>query len=395
MPAPRVFLAAGAVAAVLLLLRALLLPGEAEDPRADDGREARPRAASAASMPAPRVSLAAGAVAAALLLLWALLLPGEAGSAAAGWLTGLVFWLGLALGALVLLAVHALTGGGWGERLRPVLVPAIAALPVFLLLALPLLPALRPLYPWAAMPDVVEKQDLLHAWLNGPGFALRGAAALAGWAGLGWLLLRLPPGGAREVVAGLALVFHLAATTVIGFDWLQSLALPFYSTVFGMSWLLLQVLTALAWAALFHPVDRGTSQDLAGLLLAAALASLYLGFVQYLVIWYGDQPPKVGWYLPRLAPAWVWLAALSVFCAGLLPVAALLLGRVRRSPAALARLAPVILFGIFAHWAWVVVPGRGAATLVASVLGLVAVGGLWLGLAAALVARPRPVEALP
>jgi hypothetical protein len=333
------------------------------------------------STPLPRAAALAGGGAALLLLGWALLLPGGGRDAAAGWLVGLVFWLGIGLGALVLLALHALTGGRWGEALRPVLAPAAAALPFFLLLALPLLPALRALYPWAAAPDAVAPPDLRHLYLNIPGFVLRAAVALAGWSLAGRLLLRLRPGGAREATAALALVFHLGATTLLGFDWLQSLALPFTSTAFGLAWLLLQVLAALAWAGLFRSASGAANADLAGLLLAAVLASLYLGFVQYLVIWYGDLPAKAAWYLPRQGPGWAGPAVLSVLLAGVVPAAALLSARVRGNPAALAVLGAGILAGLSAHWVWVVAPAVGAGAAAAAVLGLLAVGGLWLGLA--------------
>ncbi|MDT8263615.1 hypothetical protein RQ832_10185, partial [Roseomonas sp. DSM 102946] len=93
----------------------------------------------------------AGLVAALLLLGWGLLL--SPGLAAVGWLAGLLFWLGISLGAFVLLAVHALTGGHWGAALDGALVPAVAALPLFLLLALPLAFAMPALFPWVADPS--------------------------------------------------------------------------------------------------------------------------------------------------------------------------------------------------------------------------------------------------
>ena len=345
-------------------------------------------------MPPPRVAGLCGAFAALLLLGWALLLPGGARDAAAGWLAGLVFWLGLSLGALVLLALHALTGGRWGEALRPVLAPAVAGLPFLVPLALPLLVGAGALYPWASGPDAVPA-DLAHFYLNRSGFALRGLLALGGWALAGGLLLRLRPGGAREAAAALVLVFHLAATTVLGFDWMQSLQGAFSSTAFGMHWLLLQVLAALAWACLRQPALGQARADIAGLLMVACLGALYLGFVQFLVFWYGNLPAKVAWYLPRQEPGWVWLGGLSLLLAGLLPALALLSGWVRRSPAALAFLGGCILAGIAAHWVWTLAPAIGRAAALAAMPGLLAVGGLWFGAAFLLPARYRPAAVPP
>ena len=54
------------------------------------------------------------------LLLWVVYAPSPA--VAAGWLIGCLFWLSIAVGALVLIAVHALTGGRgrrWRRRQPP------------------------------------------------------------------------------------------------------------------------------------------------------------------------------------------------------------------------------------------------------------------------------------
>ena len=114
----------------------------------------------------------ASLVAALLLLGWGLLL--SPGLAAVGWLAGLLFWLGISLGAFVLLAVHALTGGHWGAALDGALVPAVAALPLFLLLALPLAFAMPALFPWVADPSRVLHADVAALYLNPPGALLRG-----------------------------------------------------------------------------------------------------------------------------------------------------------------------------------------------------------------------------
>ena len=46
------------------------------------------------------------------------------------WLTVALFLLGLPLGALALLMVHGLTGGRWGDAMRPALRATVATLPL-------------------------------------------------------------------------------------------------------------------------------------------------------------------------------------------------------------------------------------------------------------------------
>ncbi|WP_198380175.1 hypothetical protein [Roseomonas sp. KE2513] len=325
------------------------------------------------------LGLAAGAV----LLLWALVLP--AGAPAAGWLVGISFWISLALGALALIAIQALTGGAWGRTLLPALLPAALSLPAFLILVLPLFLALPVLYPWASDSGAAVHADVARIYLNPHGFVLRTVLALGGWSLIALLLAILPEGGLRSVVAAGGLVFHLAATTLLSLDWLLSLDPRFQSTAFGMAALATQLLLALAWAATLRPEpageETGRAGDLAAMLLAAALGVLYLGFSQYLVAWYGDLPPKAEWFLMRGGLGWTLLEAASVTLSGLLPIGALLVAHLRRRPAALARLGPCILLGIVAHLAWIVAPPFGAEALLAALLGVLAVGGLWAALA--------------
>lgn len=114
----------------------------------------------------------AGLAAAVLLLLWGLREPAPV---LQGWLIAFAFWSGVAIGGLVLLLIHALTGGRWGEAIAPVLEPAARTLPLFVLLVVPLALGLRHLYPWAvawfsaasASWNAAAAQRFISAWLTG------------------------------------------------------------------------------------------------------------------------------------------------------------------------------------------------------------------------------------
>ncbi|HWL80628.1 MAG TPA: hypothetical protein VNR89_06740 [Roseomonas sp.] len=333
-----------------------------------------------------RLALLGGAGGTALLLAALLVLPQAREILAAGWLIGLLFWLGIALGALVLLATHALTGGQWGRALWPALAPAAASLPLFLLLILPLVVGLGTLYPWAPDPEHAARSIVAQRYLNLPGATLRGLVALAVWSALALLLVGMRAGGLRQMVAALGLVFHMVAITLLGFDWVQSLEPHFHSTSFGMASLVLQLMACLAWATRLRPTPSEAAPDVGGMLLAAVLGSLYLGFSQYLVIWYGNLPEKVEWYVLRQHWGWLSLELLALLLSSLLPLVVLLPSAVRGSPAALAQLAPWLLGGILLHQAWLVAPGAGFWTLPVAALAVLAVGGLWFGLAYGLIA---------
>jgi hypothetical protein len=340
---------------------------------------------------AGRLALA-GLAGTVLLALWGLAAPGPA---LAGWLAGVLFWLGIALGAYCVLAVHALTGGAWLTPLFPVLAPAVATLPVFALLALPLLLDAAAVWPWVADPAVMPRAVVVQWYLNLPGFVLRGAVALAGWSVLGLLLVG---GGARRPAVGApALIFHAVAVTILGLDWILSLEPPFRSTVFGATLGVTQLLAALAWAALLEPEPagfRGRAGDLARLIMAAALGAIYLGFAQFLVAWYGNLPDKAAWFLRREALPWILLEGASVALTAILPVAALLPAVMRRSPRVLAWVGAGVLAGVWLHLVWLVGPPFGPWAIGTAALGTIGVGGIWLGLAggpfAARLARAVP-----
>ena len=85
------------------------------------------------------------------------------------------FLLGIPLGSMVLLMVHNLTGGAWGELIRPVLEAALSSLPFLLLLSIPLWLGMQHLYVWAN-PDHALSTPLIEAkewYLNAFFFLLR------------------------------------------------------------------------------------------------------------------------------------------------------------------------------------------------------------------------------
>lgn len=326
-----------------------------------------------------RPAFISAAVAAVLLLACGLL--GTAQLAMAGWLIGLFFWIGIALGAMTMLAVHATTGGGWLEELRPVLARAAASLPLLSIAALPLLIAPGLLYPWAIDPGTVQRPAVADWYLSPPLFALRGAIALAGWSLFGLLLAR---GGARRTGIGTAaLLFHAVAMTLIPLDWVLSLDPRFRSSVFGAATAVNQVLAALALCALLRPEQpggRGHAGDLAQMLLAALLGAVYLGFAQFLVAWYGNLPEKAAWFLPRQRAPWLWLDVGSLLLATLVPFAALLAARIRRWPRPLAAVGASVLAGTLLHQAWLIGPPVGPLAMLSGTLAVVAIGGAWVGL---------------
>jgi hypothetical protein len=326
-------------------------------------------------MSAPLKSRAAlfggAAVAAAGLVVTALFEPR---SAAAGWLVGFAFWSQVLIGSLLLLMIHRLTAGRWGEMVAPALAPATASIPLLLVFAVPLFLVIPLLYPWFEHAAAI-KPGVLARYLNTPFFIARSVVALAGWTSLAILLPRLS--AARgQLVPALGLVFHCIVISSIAIDWYLSLEAPFTSSSFGASIAVVQLIAAMAWALVLAPQaenDEDTG-DLGALLLAFVLGITYIDFMAVLVIWYGDLPYGEIWFVERLLTPWPIVSASAFILVSVVPTLCLLLSRLRRSRRALRLLGAGVLTGLALYDIYLIAPPFGAFTFVPALLALLAIG---------------------
>jgi hypothetical protein len=258
------------------------------------------------------------------------------------YLFAFLFWFGIAIGALGLLMLHGLVGGEWGELINPFLRPAARTLPWLALLFVPLVFGLATLYPWANA-AVAASDPLLrhqHLYLNVPFFLVRAAGYFLVWT---FYAYNLTP---RRSAAGLVVYMFTVSFALI--DWMMSLEPAWISTIYPVMVLMGQVLAALAFAVVglrwlaprrqSDAVDKKPFRDVGNLLLTFVMMWAYTSFSQYLVIWSGNLPEEIAWYLPRQDGAWFWIAMALIVGQFFLPFA-VLLGR--RNKERLPRLAAI------------------------------------------------------
>jgi hypothetical protein len=297
--------------------------------------------------------------------------------AAAGWLTGVVVWSQIPIGSLVLMMIHRLTGGRWGDALHPVFACAARFVPLLFVLIVPVVAAIPLLGAWSHRPGSV-KPDVVSYYLNAPFLIGRSLIALAAWSALVFLLPRITGHGGR-LLAALGLVLHAVLISVVSIDWILSLEPPFISSSFGISMAITQLIAALAWAVLWAPraADRAVTGDAAGLLLAFVLAITYVDFMAFLVMWYSDQPARMSWFLERDRLPWSLLAGGAFLFGAVAPILALLSARVRSSIGDLRAVAISSLVGLALYYAYLIVPPFGAGALAAAALAIIAIGLLF------------------
>src|ERR1051326_6862953 len=93
------------------------------------------------------------------------------------WLFACLFWLGLSLGCLLITMIHQLTGGRWGYPTRRIFAAGFLALPLMIVLFIPVFFGLSYLYPWAQPAELAHDPVLQqrHSYQNAFGFIFRAA----------------------------------------------------------------------------------------------------------------------------------------------------------------------------------------------------------------------------
>ena len=98
------------------------------------------------------------------------------------------------------------------------------------------------------------------------------------------------------------LVVYALTVTFALFDWAMSLEPEWYSSIYGLLWIVNQALSALALSIIVtvlisRTAAADTLNDLGNLLFAFVMLWAYLSFAQFLIIWSGDLPEEIPWYL--------------------------------------------------------------------------------------------------
>lgn len=335
------------------------------------------------------------------------------------YLVGYLFWTGIAVGCLGLLMLHHLVGGRWGYVIQRLLEAGVRTLPLMALLFLPILVGLADLYVWAR-PDVVAADLLLQhkqRYLNGPAYLGRTAVYFLVWIGVGTILTMLSTRQDQgidtdrltrrlQVWSGPGLVLYGLAVTFSAFDWVMSLEPHWYSSIYGVVFLVGQALLALAFITRVairlrnHPpiqaiLGPDRLHDLGNLLLAFVMFWAYVAFSQYLIIWSGNLPEENHWYLHRMHGGWGVMAFTLVGFHFVVPFLLLLSRTTKRRAAILGPVAVGLLVMRALDLFWLVAPALHPEEFHVHWLDVVVpfgLGGLWLAAFLACLKR-RPLLA--
>ncbi len=315
-----------------------------------------------------------------------------------------VFYVGVALGCWAWLMTQYLSGGAWGVVIRRPCEAAARTIPLLALLFVPVAFGVHSLYPWSH-PEAVRADEILRhkqVYLNLPFFLIRAAVYFAGWILFEWRLNAWSadedrndtdwPHRRMARLSGPGLVFWGFSITFMAIDWVLSIEPHWFSTIFGMLFMAGQALSSMAFlitVMVLLSYRRPMSEiltprhihDLGKLLLACVMVWAYFSFSQWLIIWSGNLPHEITWYMQRLRGGWAFIGLALIFLHFALPFALLLSRDLKRNFKLLASVSVFVLVMRLVDLYWVTAPDalKGPFSLswmdIAAPAALI---GLWL-----------------
>ena len=322
------------------------------------------------------------------------------------YLIAYMFWTAVTVGSMAMLMVQYLSGGAWGLFARRVFEASARNVPVMAILFAPIALSLPVLYEWArpeaaTIPEIQTKA----AYLNVQFFLIRAALYFVIWGALTFTLTRWskeqddnaprlpgPKDGRMRMLSGPGLVLYMLTVTFMSVDWMMSLNPRFTSTIFGILTLGGQGLSTMAFTILvlaalsrFKPVSEVASEenfhDLGKLMLAFVMLWAYFSVSQFIIIYQGNLPEEIPWYLDRITGPWTPVGIAVLVGHFALPFALLLSRNWKRKGTTLARIAMFVLVMRVVDLTWMIGPifRKNGTTIswldFAAVLGM---GGIWL-----------------
>jgi len=320
------------------------------------------------------------------------------------YLLGYVFWVGLALGSLALLALHHLVGGGWGFAIQRLLESATRTLPLLAILFIPFFFGMRELYLWADAEKVAADKILQHkeAYLNVSSFWLRTTAYFGIWGLLIFFVNKWSVDQDRAAnpslvdrlrkLGGPAMLLYVLTITFASIDWVMSLDPHWFSTIFGFIFVIGQALLTMAFAIvalsrlvahkpLSDVVQTKHFHDLGNLLMAFVMLWAYISLSQFIIIWSGNLPEEITWYMHRLHGGWQWIALVIVVFHFAIPFVLLLSRQTKRRIEILSKVAIAMLVMRLIDLFWIIAPNFHPEKFSIhwmDILAPLGIGGLWV-----------------
>lgn len=281
------------------------------------------------------------------------------------WLFAFFYFFTILVGALFWVLVHHATDAEWSVVVRRILEQIARLMPVMFVAFLPLLICAPILWSWWNMPagaDVLL--DGKRGYLNQPFFIIRAVLYFVALSAIALLMYRNSTrqdatGDVRHTLTMRKLAIGgiplLAVSLTFGaIDWLMGLDYKWVSTMWGVYMfagaagsgmsLLVVIVTLLRKHGYMGFVTMEHYHIMGKFMLAFTVFWAYIGFSQYMLIWYANIPEETVYFIRRNIESWNYLSTFLVIGRFFLPFALLLTQYVKKRPQILFGIACWILF---------------------------------------------------
>jgi hypothetical protein len=334
------------------------------------------------------------------------------------YLMGYMTCFNFAGGSLVLLMLQYVSGGKWGLLLRRPLEAMTRTLPLVGVMLLPVIAFGKHLYQWVKYPDAASTNDAYaNGWINheqqltanfkrpmlnphaliGESCIIFGVLLLLMFLLNKWSLERDadPERGTErsydrwrtrfENLSGPGILIYVIMLTLGAIVWIKALDVTWYSSIWGLQFLVAQGYAVLALSILtvillsrYEPMKtllRVTEQhDLGKFLFAFVMLNIYLTFAEFLIIWSGNIPDELPWYLARIHGGWWTICSLDFVCHWLIPFCLLLSRDIKRNKQKMIWITSFMIFARLVDMFWLIEPNfkDAAGNLVGEPLSVLA-----------------------
>ncbi len=301
------------------------------------------------------------------------------------WLYSFVLVAGLSIGSIALLFIHHMTSGAWSFVIQRILEANTRVLPLVGILFIPILlgpltnSGVHDLYDAWVHPSgtMGENIELKAAYLNPQAWAARAALYFTIFGSMAFLLntwsKRLDDTANVNITLNFrrlsppAQLLWCITMTFAPLDWMMSLEPSWYSTIYGPHTWISQGLTLLAFSTIilsYIGEEKPLSQylrvehfhHLGNLMMAFTVLWAYMSFSPFLIIWAGNLPEEISYYIARWTPEHNILAVILMFFHFFLPLNILLHRRFKKSVTTLRKICVYILIMRCVDVFWVINP---------------------------------------
>jgi hypothetical protein len=326
-----------------------------------------------------------------------------------------VSWSFFTCGCLAMVILINVTRGTWGYPMLRFFEAGVKfGLPLMALGAVGMVLMRGHIFEWAN-PEIVANSDFYTKktayWLEENFFMLRQAVYFAFWMLAAYTLIGLykkedQTGEEKHFIKRTNLAAPFAVFFVITFtfaatDWVMSLEEFWFSTIYGLLVTVGSALGATAACILYlvgmwkhepysHLLTTKQLRDMGNLTLTMVILWAYTSFSQFLIIWSGNLPEEIVYYVKRREGMWMQLGTALVFLHFLLPFFLLLSSRLKRTPMMLGGTVLFILLMRVADLIYNIIPSFGRTVQLTDIGAFLMFGGLWFVAFSMALAKSEP-----